>query len=70
MSKNCHTGLDNRCRDDDGEIRHKNGSTRVGTLRDTYGERFAVGFRGDMKLDTLLRRTGAESLSDYRKRTR
>jgi hypothetical protein len=68
MSKNtCHTGLDNRCRDLSGEIRHKNGSTRIDTLRETYGPGFAAGRRGDMKLDTLLERTDSKSLSDYLK---
>ena len=71
MSKrSCHTGLDNRCRDLNSEIRHKNGSTRVDTLRETYGHDFATGYRGDMKLDTLLDRTGASSLSDYLKQRR
>jgi hypothetical protein len=65
MSKNCHPGLDDR--DSNGEIRHKNGSTRIGTLRETYGESFAAGMRGDMKLDTLLERTGSQSLSQYLK---
>jgi len=64
QSRNCHTGLDQRCRDNDGEIRQKNGSTLVGTLRKTYGEDFAAGVRSDMKLDTLLDRTGADSLTD------
>ena len=64
MSKHCHTGLDHRCRDNDGEIRRKNGNTRVDTLRQTYGAHFAQGVRGDMKLDTLLERTGSESLSE------
>lgn len=68
MSKDCHPGLDDRCRDQNGEIRRKNGSTRVDTLRDTYGEQFAPGMRGDMKLDTLLDRTGAHSLSDLLRR--
>ena len=57
MSKHCNTGLDDRCRDSNGEIRRKNGTTRVDTLRDTYGEDFAPVVRGDMKLDTLLKRT-------------
>jgi hypothetical protein len=35
-------GLDNRCRDNNGEIRNKNGATRVGTLRQTYGDKFAA----------------------------
>jgi hypothetical protein len=71
MSKrSCPTGLDNRCRDVNGEIRHKNGSTRVDSLRKTYGPNFAAGVRGDMKLDTLLDRTSAKSLSDLLKHHR
>jgi hypothetical protein len=68
MSKSCKTGLDDRCRDQSGEIRHTNGATRVGTLRETYGEGFAPGARSDMKLDTLLERTGAKSLTELVKR--
>jgi hypothetical protein len=70
MPKHCHPGLDNRCRDINGEIRRKNGATRVSTLRETYGEDFASGLRGDMKLDNLLERTGADSLSELLKRGR
>ena len=58
-------GLDGRRRDQDGTIRQKNGTTQVGTLRETYGEGFAPGARSDMKLDTLLGRTGMDSLSEY-----
>ena len=61
-------GLDDRHRDANGEIRRKNGNTRVDSLRDTYGENFATDVRGDMKLETLLERTGANSLSDYLKK--
>ena len=61
-------GLDGRHRDLNGEIRQKNGNTRVDTLRKTYGEDFAKGNRGDMKLDTLLENSGASSLSEYLKR--
>jgi len=68
MSKNCRPGLDNRCRDNNGEIRHKNGATRVGTLRKTYCDNFAPGARSDMKLDTLLERTGSKSLSRFLKK--
>jgi hypothetical protein len=67
MTKHCHAGLDQRCRDANGEIRRKNGSTRVDTLRRTYGSDFAADARGDMKLDTLLDRTGAQSLSELLK---
>jgi hypothetical protein len=68
--RSCHTGLDDRCRDQNGQIRHKNGSTRVDTLRETYGQDFASSARGDMKLDTLLNRTGANSLTDFLKNRR
>jgi hypothetical protein len=60
-------GLDGRHRDANGEIRHKNGNTRLDTLRETYGHNFAKGYRGDMKLETLLERTSSNSLTDYLK---
>ena len=66
--KHCDDGLDDRCRDQNGQIRAKNGSTLVRTLRDTYGEGFAPGVRSDMKLDTLLARQGAESLTELIKK--
>jgi hypothetical protein len=56
--------LDTRYRDRDGEIRHKNGNTLVGTLRETYGENFAKGYRNDAKLSTILKETRAKSLDD------
>jgi hypothetical protein len=59
----CDVGLDQRCRDNDGEIRQKRGDTLVGTLRKTYGPDFAPGVRSDTRLDTLRERTGGESLS-------
>ena len=58
-------GLDNRHRDEDGRISEKHGNTRVDTLRNTYGDDFASGVRGDTHLRTLLERTGSTSLSDY-----
>ena len=57
-------GLDGRGRDKDGEIRHKNGNTLVGTLRQIYGSDFADGRRSDMKLENLLREKGVDSLSE------
>jgi Protein of unknown function (DUF2442) len=60
-------GLDGRHRDTTGQIHHKQGNTRVGALRKTYGEQFAAGRRSDMKLENLLRETGAKSLTDFRK---
>jgi len=65
--KHCNTGLDNRCRDANGEIRHKRSDTLVRTLRQEYGNDFARGIRSDAKLGTVLDRTGAESLSDLLK---
>lgn len=62
-NKHCNSGLDDRCRDRDGEIRRKRGDTLVSTLRKTYGQDFASGVRGDMRLDTLRKRSGGESLS-------
>jgi len=59
----CNEGLDDRCRDSDGRIREKRGDTRVRTLRDTYGQDFAAGFRSDAKLETVRERTG-RSLSE------
>ncbi len=41
MSK---AGLDNRHRNKDGEISHKHGNTRIGTLRKVYGQSFAAGY--------------------------
>jgi len=62
-TKQCQSGLDNRCRDENGEIREKRGDTLVKTLRKTYGPDFAKGVRGDMRLDTLREREGGKSLS-------
>jgi len=59
----CDEGLDNRCRDSDGTIREKRGDTLVRTLRETYGQDFAPGFRSDTKLETVRDRTG-RSLSE------
>lgn len=68
MSNHCRPGLDDRCRDNNGEIRRKNGSTRVEKLRETYGENFALGVRSHTRLNTLLERTGSRSLSQFLKR--
>lgn len=69
-SSSCDHGLDERCRDADGEIRQKRSDTLVGTLRRTYGEDFAEGFRSDAHLGTVLRETNSNSLSDYLKHRR
>lgn len=66
----CDGGLDDRCRDADGEIRRKRSDTLVGTLRREYGDNFADDFRSDAELGTVLRETGSSSLSDYLKNRR
>jgi hypothetical protein len=66
--KSCETGLDDRCRDGNGEIRHKRRDTLVRTLRDSYGEDFAKGYRSDAELGTVLKGECANTLSDLLKR--
>lgn len=63
MSAPRQPGLDGRHRDQNGQIRAKNGNTRIDTLRDIYGDDFAVGRRGDMKLENYLVSEGLGSLS-------
>jgi len=65
MEEDCDTGLDQRCRDEDGTIRRKRSDTHVATLRREYGEDLAAGIRGDATLGTVLDRAGVESLSEY-----
>jgi hypothetical protein len=59
--------LDNRDRDLNGRIREKNSNTKVGTLRETYGDNFAEGWRSDAHLRTVLDDAGIETLSEYLK---
>jgi hypothetical protein len=61
--KQCNEGLDDRCRDSDGQIRQKRGDTLVRTLREEYGPEFAEGYRSDTKLETVREDTG-KSLSE------
>lgn len=58
-------GLDGRQRDHDGEIRHKRRDTLVATLRETYGDHFASGYRSDAKLGTVLKSEGVETLDQF-----
>jgi len=60
-------GLDGRSRDENGEIRRKNGNTLVGTLRHTYGPDFLPGVRSDAKLENVLKKTEKDSLNDLRR---
>jgi hypothetical protein len=68
VSKHYPKGLDNRQRDRDGEIRHKRGDTQVKTLRKEYGDEFLPQFRANTRLDTVLKKTGAESLHQLLKK--
>jgi hypothetical protein len=67
-SKKKSVGLDGRHRDKDGEIHKKSGRTLIKSLRKTYGEHFAAGYRGDMMLATLLARSQCETLHEYLKK--
>lgn len=69
MRKTAQPGHDGRHRNVNGEISRKHSNTQVGTLRETYGEGFAAGTRSDAKLSTVLTRSGANSLSEYLKKS-
>lgn len=51
-----------RSRDKSGPLRQKRSDTLVKTIEQEYGVDFGV--RGDMKLGTLLEKTGEASLND------
>jgi hypothetical protein len=55
--------LDGRTQDQNGQIRQKRGDTLVRTLRKAYGMDFLSDFRSDATLTTVLKKTGARSLS-------
>lgn len=55
-------GMRDRTRDLNGELRRKRGDTHAGTIEKKYGIDLDV--RSDAHLDTVLKRNGAESLSD------
>lgn len=69
-TKHFPKGLDDRMRDHDGEIRKKRSDTKVETLRKTYGEDFAKGYRSDAELGTVLKREGLETLDELLKKTK
>lgn len=66
----CNEGLDDRCRDEDGNIRRKRGDTLVRTLCLEYGDTFAPGVRSDKRLDSLLDEAGIDSLNEFLRRRR
>ncbi len=51
-----------RSRNVHGELREKRGDTFVANIEKKYDRDFGV--RGDMHLDTLLKKTGFKSLND------
>jgi hypothetical protein len=51
-----------RSRNPHGTLREKRGDTFVASIEQKYGRDFGV--RGDMHLDTLLKKTGFNSLND------
>jgi hypothetical protein len=55
-------GLDGRMRDEDGEIRAKNGATLIGHIETKYG--VDLGARSDMRLDNYLEKFGYDSMSE------
>jgi len=68
MAKHFPKGLDGRQRDRDGEIRRKRGDTLVSTLRDEYGKNFALGYRSDTELRTVLKDAGVRTLDQFRRK--
>jgi hypothetical protein len=61
-------GLDNRMRDENGEIRKKRSDTLVRTLRKEYGSSFAQDYRSDAELGTVLEKENVESLDQLLKK--
>jgi hypothetical protein len=69
VAKHSRKGFDEKGRRDrDGEIRHKRRDTHVGTLRETYGETFAKGYRCDATLGRVLKDKGVETLDQFLKK--
>src|SRR6267142_4687422 len=64
MSK---AGLDDRHRNNDGEISHKHGNTLIGTLRKVYGQSFAAGYPEAEKLSEVLLQLNQTSVSQLRR---
>ena len=60
-------GLEGRNRDENGEVHRKRRDTLVATLRKEYGEDFLPGFRPTTTLGAVLKKRGAETLSELPK---
>jgi hypothetical protein len=62
------SNLDDRYRDEDGQIRKKRGDTKVETLKETYSE--FEGINGNKLLKTLEKELGTDSLNSTLKKLR
>ncbi|MEA2829403.1 MAG: hypothetical protein QOF22_151 [Bradyrhizobium sp.] len=56
-------GLDDRHRDKNGEISRKHGNESISRLRQTYGQNFAPGLDGNVRLNEVLHSLDEPSLS-------
>ncbi len=70
MPRHYPKGLDNRMRDQNGEIRKKRSDTKIGTLREEYGDHVAPGYRADAKLGTVLDKEGLATLDELLRASR
>jgi len=61
------SGLAGSHRTETGEISHKHGNTRIGTLRKTYGRGFTFGCSDDHTLADVLKRLDEPSLTQLLK---
>jgi hypothetical protein len=62
MAKDAPGMRGNRSRNENGQLRTTRGDKHVGTIEREYGRDFGV--RSDMRVDTLLRRTGKRSIHE------
>ena len=65
-----HPVSEYRVKDQDGIIRRKRSDALVKTLRETYGEDFAPGYRHDTPLSRVLEDAGVDTLSEYLRRNK
>jgi hypothetical protein len=68
MAKHYPKGLDDRMRDQGGEIRKKRSDTLLSTLRKEYSDDFAADYHSDAKLGTVLKKEGLEDLDQLLKK--
>lgn len=61
-------GLDDRMRDENGQIREKRTDTKIDTLRKEYVDDFANGSRADANRGTVKKCEGVESIKKFLKK--